>query len=183
MRSNRKFQISNIKYERAGIGNHHLIFAYLAPGLAVRTGFTWAAGSLARVAALEQQLRADQAARGTGHRLGWLVGILIAVVLTANMWMLWKAVSNQARNRVEHHFWVLSQPGATGERKLEAFTALVRSGNREWRSARLKLEAPSGRWTPAGRITITPVCTAAWRTSRRRSTGAERTACRIKTDS
>ena len=87
-----------------------------------------------RVAALEERLREAK----QRHGLGWLAGTIIVIMLTVNLMMVWRAVSDQAAGRLEHQFWVVSQPGATSPERLEAFTALVRAGNREWRSARLK---------------------------------------------
>ncbi len=91
-----------------------------------------------RMAVLEQRLQGHAVTRVRGRGLAWIVGILLVVALTANLGMLWRAVSNQAKSRLEHQFWVVCQPGATGEQRREAFSELVRSGNREWRSARLK---------------------------------------------
>lgn len=87
-----------------------------------------------RVAVVEEKLREHAPRRRKA--LGF--GCLIAVLLTVNLWILGKTVSDQAQNRLEHHFWAISQPGATGEQKRQAFSALVRAHNREWRSARLK---------------------------------------------
>lgn len=91
-----------------------------------------------RMAALEKRLQDHAAAHVRARGLAWIVGILVVVVLTANLGMLWKAVSNQAKSRLEHQFWVVSQPGATEDQRRDAFTELVRHGNRQWRSARLK---------------------------------------------
>lgn len=91
-----------------------------------------------RMAALEQTLHDHAAAHATGRGLAWISAVLVMVVLTANLGMLWKAVSNQAKSRLEHQFWIVSQPGATEEQRRDAFTELVRHGNRQWRSARLK---------------------------------------------
>lgn len=91
-----------------------------------------------RMVVLEERLQKHAARQDKVRRLGCFLVVVVAVVVTANSWMLWRAVMNQVQDRLEHHFWVISQPGATGEQKQEAFAALVRAGNREWRSARLK---------------------------------------------
>ncbi|MHB8900881.1 MAG: pentapeptide repeat-containing protein [Thermoguttaceae bacterium] len=63
---------------------------------------------------------------------------LVVLLLTINVWVLWGLVRAQRESRLEHHFWIISQPGATAEQRRDAFTTLVRAGNRQWRSARLK---------------------------------------------
>ncbi len=91
-----------------------------------------------RVAALEQGRRENAPSQRRVRWMGGTVGLLLVVLLTANLLMLRGAVGDRARNRLEHHFWVVSQPGSTNEQRRDAFTALVRAGNRQWRSARLK---------------------------------------------
>lgn len=90
-----------------------------------------------QVAALERRL--DEGASGRfrpwGRSVAWLA---IALLLTGNLWMVWKAQRQAASERVQNHFWVLCQPGASGEDRRAALTALVQAGNREWRSARLQ---------------------------------------------
>ena len=90
-----------------------------------------------RMAALERRL--NQRALGRFRRLarspGWLA---IALVLTLNLWMVWEGQRRAASERIQNHFWVVCQPGATGEERRAALTALVRAGNRQWRSAQLQ---------------------------------------------
>lgn len=90
-----------------------------------------------RVAELERRL--GQETTGKSRRIGrsaaWLA---IALLLTVNLWMLWKGRQQAASERIQNHFWVVCHPGASGEERRAALTALVQAGNREWRSARLQ---------------------------------------------
>ncbi|NLS97804.1 MAG: pentapeptide repeat-containing protein [Planctomycetaceae bacterium] len=92
----------------------------------------------ARVSTLEQRLRDPAPSRPNARVMGGTVGWLLLLLLTANLWVLWGAVREQGRGRLEHEFWIVSQPGATADERRDAFAALVRAGNKEWRSARLK---------------------------------------------
>ena len=97
-----------------------------------------------RVAALEKLLgaRADSPRLGRLPRqLGYL---LLAALLTVNAWMIWKSldglaesVDAMAAEKMQRYFWVVCHEGATEPQRHEAFTELVKAGNREWRSARL----------------------------------------------
>ncbi len=91
-----------------------------------------------RVAVLEQRLQERPSPPPRSRGMGSVVGLLILVLLLANLCVLWAVVAEQRKGRMEHHFWVVSQPGATAEQRRDALTALVRGGNQEWRSARLK---------------------------------------------
>lgn len=91
----------------------------------------------ARVAAVERRLGDCEGrvkARGVVRGLG---ATLLATLLTANAWILWRGFQTLAAGRVQQHFWVICQGGATEEQRRQAFTELIRAGNREWRSARL----------------------------------------------
>lgn len=92
----------------------------------------------ARVAAVERLLGESTPSgrqRGFWRWLGWF---LLAMMLTANAWMIRRSFEASARNSLQNHFWTLCHAGATGQQRREAFTELLKAGNREWRSARLQ---------------------------------------------
>ncbi len=91
-----------------------------------------------RVAALERQLKETDSSRSMVREMRSVAGLLLALMFTVNLWVFWGIVREQRKSRLEHQFWVVSQPGATAEQRRDAFTALVVAGNREWRSARLR---------------------------------------------
>lgn len=90
-----------------------------------------------RLAVLEQRLNQRTVRRfgGLCRSVAWLV---MALLLTLNLWMVWRASRQAVSERLQNQFWVLCQPGASGEERRAALTALVQAGNREWRSARLQ---------------------------------------------
>jgi len=67
-----------------------------------------------------------------------VAGVLLAVLLTVNVCVLWSVHRQQARSRLESHFWLVCHGGATAEQRRDAFTALVQAGNHQWRGARLQ---------------------------------------------
>lgn len=91
-----------------------------------------------RVAELERQLQVLASSPHKRRRVIGIGGWLLFVIVTANLWLFWSALADRRASRVEHHFWVVCQPGATAQQRRDSFSTLVRAGNREWRSARLK---------------------------------------------
>ncbi len=91
-----------------------------------------------RVAALERRLTGTLPPAPRGRANGIAAGLLLVAMLTVNLWVFWQIVSDQRKSRLEHCFWIVSQPGATAQQRCDAFTALVSAGNRQWRSARLR---------------------------------------------
>ena len=92
-----------------------------------------------RVAALERRLK-ETATASSGPKVRWTSGAagLLLVMLTVNLWAIWGTVREHRKSRLEHQFWIVSQPGASAAQRRDAFTALVCAGNRQWRSARLR---------------------------------------------
>lgn len=91
-----------------------------------------------RVAALEKKLSGQGVCSGSAG--GWLRGLgclLVVALLTLNAWVLWKGFDALAADGIQRHFWVVCHQGATDQQRRDAFTELVKAGNREWRSARL----------------------------------------------
>ena len=66
-----------------------------------------------------------------------LAYLLLATLLTLNVWILWRSLDTLSANTIEHQFWLLTHPGATDQQRCDAFVRLLGAGNREWRSARL----------------------------------------------
>lgn len=67
--------------------------------------------------------------------------VLVAAlaVLTANVWLAGGLVREQRSASRERDFWLLCQPGSTPQERETAFRHLVAAGNREWRSADLRV--------------------------------------------
>ncbi len=63
--------------------------------------------------------------------------LLLIALVVANMWLIHQGLDREQRNRLEHCFWQVCQPGATTEARTQAMLQLVAAGNREWRSANL----------------------------------------------
>src|SRR6267154_969972 len=88
-----------------------------------------------RVAALEKAL-----AEKSGSRvklLGRVGLLLIAALLTWNVWLFVEAQSARQRAGSEHQFWVVGHGSFPARERAEAFLALVAAGNKEWRGAHL----------------------------------------------
>ena len=94
-----------------------------------------------RVSALEKALSQAPGGVTTGSRSSrrlWLLAALAALVLIAPQLWLWRAFDQVRKERTkEQSFWLLCHGKATPDERARAFLELVRSGNTEWRSARL----------------------------------------------
>lgn len=75
--------------------------------------------------------------RGPGRLILVLTACLLAVLLTANCWMLSAQFRDVADSRRERAFWAVCHTGTTAEQRAEYFLKLVTDGNKEWRSAYL----------------------------------------------
>ena len=80
-----------------------------------------------------------QASAGDRRRwTGWLAFLLIAAVVTVNLWIMAGQLTSMRESRRERAFWALCRPGITPEKRAEYFLQLAADGNSEWRSAILK---------------------------------------------
>ncbi|MHC4177520.1 MAG: pentapeptide repeat-containing protein [Planctomycetota bacterium] len=91
----------------------------------------------ARVAALEKLSGHGPRPGRVGSLLRGLGYLLLATLLTLNAWVMWKGFDALDADRIQRHFWVVCHRGATDQQRRDAFTELVKAGNREWRGARL----------------------------------------------
>lgn len=95
------------------------------------------------LANLEQRLNALEKTQ-SGRARGSMPLALVAATLCAlalACWLLAMLVQLEAERRSstqQQNFWLLCQPGATAETRVAAFLALVKAGNEEWKSARLR---------------------------------------------
>lgn len=75
---------------------------------------------------------------GRMPRLVAAIGFLIlAGLLTANLWLVNRTLDRERKAGLEHLFWVVCQPGHSSAERADAFLKLLVAENREWRSADL----------------------------------------------
>lgn len=67
----------------------------------------------------------------------WTAAVVLAALLTANLWLMSAQLRNIASNSREHAFWAVSHSGTTSEMRSRHLLQLVADGNTEWRSAYL----------------------------------------------
>lgn len=75
--------------------------------------------------------------RGSGYFLPAVACFILAVLLTANVWMLRSQLRSIADSSRERAFWAVCHSGTTSEMRSKHFLQLVSDGNTEWRSAYL----------------------------------------------
>ncbi len=63
--------------------------------------------------------------------------LILAGLITANLWLVSQTLERQRRASLEHLFWVVCQPGHASGERADAFLGLLAAENREWRSADL----------------------------------------------
>ncbi len=66
--------------------------------------------------------------------LGFLI---LAGLITANLWLVKRTLDREREADLEHLFWAVCQPGHSSQERADAFLKLLVAENREWRSADL----------------------------------------------
>ncbi|MFA6546003.1 MAG: pentapeptide repeat-containing protein [Limisphaerales bacterium] len=74
----------------------------------------------------------------TGSRLLRLCLLALVVLLVWNFWLGRELRQARDRAETEHHFWIAGHRNSPAPARTDAFLALVRAGNREWRGAHLQ---------------------------------------------
>lgn len=75
---------------------------------------------------------------GTGNGLLRLSLLALAVLLGWNLWLTRELREARSRAEAERHFWIVGHRNSPVAERTDAFLALVRAGNREWRGAQLQ---------------------------------------------
>jgi len=87
--------------------------------------------------ASERSAMKELGRRSYGGILAGGGALVLAALITTNLWLMNRTLARERQTSLEHLFWVVCQPGFSANERAEAFLKLLVAENREWRSADL----------------------------------------------